>query len=63
MSCRTRRSPNGVVIYATLPFITALFAWLWFRESVQRRTLIGSLIAGVLQNLHSLRRPNACGAT
>jgi drug/metabolite transporter (DMT)-like permease len=38
---------NVAVIYATLPFITALFAWLWFRESVQRRTLIGSLIAGV----------------
>lgn len=38
---------NVAVIYATLPFITAIFAWLWFRESVQRRTLIGSLIAGV----------------
>ena len=37
---------NVTVIYATLPFITALFAWLWFRERVQRRTLIGSLIAG-----------------
>jgi len=37
---------NVTVIYATLPFITALFAWLWFRERVQGRTLIGSLIAG-----------------
>ena len=37
---------NVTVIYATLPFITAIFAWLWFRECVQRRTLIGSLIAG-----------------
>jgi len=38
---------NVTVIYATLPFITAIFAWLWFRERVQERTLIGSLIAGV----------------
>jgi drug/metabolite transporter, DME family len=37
---------NVTVIYATLPFITAIFAWLWFRERVQRRTVIGSLIAG-----------------
>jgi drug/metabolite transporter (DMT)-like permease len=37
---------NVTVIYATLPFLTALFAWLWFRERVHRRTLIGSLIAG-----------------
>src|SRR5262245_4920436 len=37
---------NVTVIYATLPFITAILAWLWFRERVQRRTLIGSLIAG-----------------
>ena len=37
---------NVTVIYATLPFLTALFAWLWFRERVQGRTLIGSLIAG-----------------
>jgi len=37
---------NVTVIYATLPFITAIFAWLWFRERVQGRTLIGSLIAG-----------------
>src|SRR5215472_6302273 len=37
---------NVTVIYATLPFITAILAWLWFRERVRRRTLIGSLIAG-----------------
>jgi drug/metabolite transporter (DMT)-like permease len=37
---------NVTIIYATLPFITAILAWLWFRERVQRRTLIGSLIAG-----------------
>ena len=37
---------NVTVIYATLPFFSALFAWLWFRERVHRRTLIGSLIAG-----------------
>jgi len=37
---------NVTVIYATLPFLTAIFAWLWFRERVHRRTLIGSLIAG-----------------
>jgi drug/metabolite transporter (DMT)-like permease len=36
---------NVTVIYATLPFITAILAWLWFRERVERRTLIGSLIA------------------
>jgi drug/metabolite transporter, DME family len=38
---------NVTVIYATLPFITAIFAWLWFRERAKERTLIGSLIAGV----------------
>ena len=38
---------NVTVIYATLPFITAILAWLWFRERAQRRTLIGSLVAGV----------------
>ncbi len=37
---------NVTVIYATLPFITAVLAWLWFRERAERRTLIGSLIAG-----------------
>ncbi|WP_119304423.1 DMT family transporter [Dongia deserti] len=37
---------NVTVIYATLPFITAIFAWLWFRERAGRRTLIGSLVAG-----------------
>jgi drug/metabolite transporter (DMT)-like permease len=35
------------VIYATLPFITAILAWLWFRERAKRRTLIGSLVAGI----------------
>jgi drug/metabolite transporter (DMT)-like permease len=38
---------NVTVIYATLPFITAILAWFWFQEPVQRRTLIGSAIAGV----------------
>jgi DME family drug/metabolite transporter len=38
---------NVTVIYATLPFITAILAWFWFQERVQRRTLIGSLIAGI----------------
>ena len=37
---------NVTVIYATLPFITAILAWLWFRERAARRTLIGSLVAG-----------------
>jgi DME family drug/metabolite transporter len=37
---------NVTVIYATLPFITAVLAWLWFRERAERRTLIGSLVAG-----------------
>src|SRR5262249_34681891 len=37
---------NVTVIYATLPFITGALAWLWFREQPQRRTLIGSLVAG-----------------
>jgi drug/metabolite transporter (DMT)-like permease len=38
---------NVTVIYATLPFITAILAWLWFRERAQRRTLVGSLVAGI----------------
>jgi DME family drug/metabolite transporter len=38
---------NVTVLYATLPFMTAILAWLWFREKVERRTLIGSLVAGV----------------
>lgn len=37
---------NVTVIYATLPFITAILAWFWFRERAARRTLIGSLVAG-----------------
>ena len=37
---------NVTVLYATLPFMTAILAWLWFRERAQRRTLIGSLAAG-----------------
>ncbi|MGH6894248.1 MAG: DMT family transporter, partial [Dongiaceae bacterium] len=37
---------NVTVLYATLPFITAVLAWLWFRERAERRTLIGSLVAG-----------------
>jgi len=38
---------NVTVIYATLPFITAILAWFWFQEHVQGRTLIGSAMAGV----------------
>jgi DME family drug/metabolite transporter len=38
---------NVTVIYATLPFITAILAWIWFRERAARRTLIGSLVAGI----------------
>lgn len=38
---------NVTVIYATLPFITAILAWLWFRERASKRTLVGSLVAGV----------------
>jgi drug/metabolite transporter, DME family len=38
---------NVTVLYATLPFMTAILAWLWFREKAERRTLIGSLVAGV----------------
>lgn len=37
---------NVTVIYATLPFITAILAWLWFRERAERRTIVGSLVAG-----------------
>jgi DME family drug/metabolite transporter len=37
---------NVTVLYATLPFMTAIMAWLWFRERAERRTLIGSLVAG-----------------
>ncbi len=37
---------NVTVIYATLPFLTAILAWLWFRERAERRTIIGSLVAG-----------------
>ena len=38
---------NVTVLYATLPFMTAILAWLWFREKAERRTLIGSLVAGM----------------
>jgi drug/metabolite transporter (DMT)-like permease len=38
---------NVTVIYATLPFMSALLAWLWFREPPGRRPLVCSLIAGV----------------
>ena len=38
---------NVTVLYATLPFITALLAWLWFRERAGRRTLVASAVAGV----------------
>ncbi|HEY1383279.1 MAG TPA: DMT family transporter [Dongiaceae bacterium] len=38
---------NVTVIYATLPFITAILAWLWFQERAERRTIFGSLVAGV----------------
>jgi DME family drug/metabolite transporter len=38
---------NVTVLYATLPFMTAILAWLWFREKTERRTLIGSLVAGI----------------
>lgn len=38
---------NVTVLYATLPFMTAILAWLWFREKAERRTLIGSVVAGI----------------
>jgi drug/metabolite transporter, DME family len=38
---------NVTVLYATLPFMTAILAWLWFREKAERRTLVGSLVAGI----------------
>lgn len=38
---------NVTVLYATLPFMTAILAWLWFREKAARRTLIGSLAAAI----------------
>jgi drug/metabolite transporter (DMT)-like permease len=38
---------NVTVLYATLPFITALLAWLWFRERASKRTLIASSVAGI----------------
>lgn len=37
---------NVTVIYATLPFLTAILAWLWFRERAERRAVVGSLVAG-----------------
>src|ERR1051325_5963400 len=37
---------NVTVLYATLPFVTATLAWLWFRERAERRTILGSLAAG-----------------
>ncbi|MEZ5831745.1 MAG: DMT family transporter [Dongiaceae bacterium] len=36
---------NVTVLYATLPFVTATLAWLWFRERAERRTMLGSLVA------------------
>src|ERR1043165_9403807 len=36
---------NVTVLYAPLPFVTAILAWLWFRERAERRTLLGSLVA------------------
>ena len=36
---------NVTVLYATLPFMTAVLAWAWFREKAEKRTLIGSLVA------------------
>lgn len=38
---------NVTVLYATLPFITALLAWLWFRERAGKRTMIASAVAGI----------------
>lgn len=38
---------NVTVLYATLPFLTAILAWLWFRELASRRTLIAALVAGI----------------
>lgn len=38
---------NVTVLYATLPFITAILAWLWFRERASKRTLIASAVAGI----------------
>jgi drug/metabolite transporter (DMT)-like permease len=37
---------NVTVIYATLPFMSAVLAWLWFREHPGRRPLLCSLVAG-----------------
>jgi len=34
---------NVTVIYATLPFITAILAWLWFRERAERNAEFRSL--------------------
>lgn len=37
---------NVTVLYATLPFLTAILAWAWFRERASRRTLVCALVAG-----------------
>jgi len=36
---------NGCVIYSTVPFVTAVLAWLWFRERPKRRTILCTFIA------------------
>jgi len=36
---------NVMVIYATVPLITAGIAWLWMRERIDRRVLVASVIA------------------
>jgi drug/metabolite transporter, DME family len=37
---------NGCVINATAPFMTALLAWIWFRERPGMRTIVCTFIAG-----------------
>jgi drug/metabolite transporter (DMT)-like permease len=44
-SMRLTAVADVTVIYATLPFMTAPIAWLWFRERPARRTLLAGLLA------------------
>ena len=50
---------NVLVIYATVPFLAALLAYLWIGEQVQRRVLAASAVAlvGILIMAGSATRP------
>ena len=44
-SMRLTAVADVTVIYATLPFMTAPIAWLWFKEQPSTRTLLAGLLA------------------